>query len=129
MRAIVSKSFLEMSRSVFPLFFKRKRTMTRLSEEDRDGVVFGFLAVTGIFSYCATEAFVNAQITKLNNVSDSKKKLTIRNESIVKKIEFLCVSLGIPKIEDCDPILWNDFKDTTKKVRNFFIHPKPWEFN
>lgn len=129
MRVRVSKSFLEISRSVFPLFLKRKRTMARLSEEDRDGVIFGFLAVTGIFSHCAVEAFVNAQIMKLDNVSDAKKKATIKNESIVKKIESLCLSLGIPKIEDSDPALWNDFKDTTKKARNFFIHPKPWEFN
>jgi hypothetical protein len=129
MRVVVSKSFLEMSRSMFPLFFKRKRTMVRLSEVDRDGVIFGFVAVIGVFSHCAIEAFVNAQIMKLGNISNSRKKRTIRNESIVKKIEFLCVSLGIPKIENCDPALWRDFKDITKKVRNFFIHPKPWEFH
>ena len=46
MRVRVSKSFLEMSRSVFPWFFKRKRTMARLSEEDRDGAIFRFLAIT-----------------------------------------------------------------------------------
>jgi hypothetical protein len=129
MQVKVSKSYLEVSRLVFPLFFKKKRTMKRLSSSDAEGVVFGFLAITAVFSHCAIEAFVNKQIMELRNVSNPVKRLKINNESIIGKIQFLCDSLGIPRIENSEAQLWADFKNQTKKVRNFFIHPKPWEFS
>lgn len=129
MQVKVSKSYLEVSRSIFPLFFKRKRNIKRLSPSDAGGVIFGFLAITGIFSHCAIEAFINKQIMELGNIPDPIKRRKISRESIVGKIQFLCDSLGIPRIENSEPQLWEDFKDETKKVRNFFIHPKPWEFS
>ena len=128
MRVKVSKSYLEVSRSILHLFSKKKRSMNRLSDFDRNGVIFGFLAMTAIFGHCAIEAFVNFQIMSLRNLPDPQKREVVSGKSLADKINFLCDSLGIQRIKIVDPQLWDDFTKTTKFVRNFFIHPKPWEF-
>jgi hypothetical protein len=102
--------------------------MKKLSSIDRDGVIFALLAITAIFSHSAIEAFVNFQIMQLKTLSNKKKKRKVNRGSVVGKIEFLCDSLGVPRIKNSDRQLWDDFTKITKEIRNFFIHPKPWEF-
>ncbi len=42
-----------------------------------------------------------------------------------KRIKVICETLGIRKIHDVDPKLWQSFKELLEKARHFLIHPIP----
>ena len=124
----VTRSYLEVARAFFPLFLKRFRRAKKLTQSELDSMIFGFMSVTAVYSYSALEAFCNYHIYKLPNISIGHKKRIIKGKRTEEKLDYLCNKWGIPKIIDTDPQLWSEFIKLTKKIRNFFIHPKVWQF-